>query len=268
MATAPAYLEHYGLHEAAFSKAIADTDLWVPPTKEQTVDEVVEAAREYESVSLTGECGVGKTCVLRAVRHRLATEGGFPMTYCHNVTLGRRDFYRQLSLALSLSPSATAGALFHAVSLHVQEQSGERQHPIFVIDEAHLLHQDTLDHLPILLNYAWDSQPLLSLVLLGLPELADRLALRRNRSLFSRIARRLHIAPLTPDDTGAYIRMRMRRAGCDREVFTSDALVMMHEASAGAMRDLDRLAHAALREGARKKRRLIERDTIQRIVTS
>ena len=42
-------------------------------------------------------------------------------------------------------------------------------------DEAHLLHPDTLDHLHILLNYEWDSRALLSLVLIGLPELFDRL---------------------------------------------------------------------------------------------
>ena len=103
-------------------------------------------------------------------------------------------------------------------------------------------------------------------MLIGLPELQDRLALRRNRSLYSRLARRLRIDPMTPDDTGAYIRLRMRRAGCDREVFTTDAIAMMHEAAVGAMRDLDRLAQAALREGARKKRRLIERDAVQRVL--
>jgi adenylylsulfate kinase-like enzyme len=50
-------------------------------------------------VLLTGKPGVGKTCVLRALRSRLP-EQGFRLTYCHNATLGRRDFYRQLCLAL------------------------------------------------------------------------------------------------------------------------------------------------------------------------
>ncbi|MEL6187912.1 MAG: ATP-binding protein [Myxococcota bacterium] len=53
-------------------------------------------------------------------------------------------------------------------------------------DEAHLLHQDVLEHLHILANYAWDSRPLLSLVLVGLPELWGRLTLTKNRSLWSR----------------------------------------------------------------------------------
>jgi len=265
MTDPPVYLSHFGLTQPPFTKDIPDGDLWVPPTKEEVVAQLQEAIGAHESVLLVGEPGVGKTCVLRALRNGIPPNG-YRLTYCHNVTLGRRDFYRQLCLALGLSPVATAGAVFHAVSTHVQELGQERQHPVFLLDEAHLLHQDTLDHLHILLNYSWDSQPLLSLVLIGLPELADRLALRRNRSLYSRLARRLRIDPLTPDDTGAYVRMRMRRAGCDREVFSSEAIAMLHEAATGAMRDLDRLAQAALRHGARHKRRLIERDTIQRVL--
>jgi hypothetical protein len=143
--------------------------------------------------------------------------------------------------------------LFYALSRHVADSAAERVHPVFLLDESHLLHQDTLDHLHILLNYAWDSRALLSLVLVGLPELRERLALRRNRSRYSRIHHRLEISPLTPDDTTEYLRMRLERAGCTREVFASDATVLLHEATVGAMRDLDRLAAAALRESARKK---------------
>ena len=103
-------------------------------------------------------------------------------------------------------------------------------------------------------------------MLVGLPELRDRLALRRNRSLHSRLHHRLEIAPLTPDDTAEYLRLRLRRAGCDRELFAHDATALLHEATAGAMRDLDRLAAAALRETARRKRKLVERDTIARVI--
>jgi hypothetical protein len=96
--------------------------------------------------------------------------------------LGRRDFYRQLCVALGLTPSATAAGVFYAVSTHIEELGKERVHPVFLLDEAHLLHQDVLDHLHILLNYQWDSRALLSLVLIGLPELENQLERRRNRS--------------------------------------------------------------------------------------
>jgi general secretion pathway protein A len=259
------HLAHFGLKAAPFSKEITDNDLWMPPSTKTVVDELIDALDDRASVVLTGEPGVGKTCVLRALRLRLP-QGAFRLTYYHNATLGRRDFYRHLCLALGLSPSATAAALFFAVSSHVEDLAKDKLHPIFLLDEAHLLHQDTLDHLHILLNYEWDSRALLSLVLVGLPELADRLALRRNRSLHSRVHYRLSIDPIVPSDTGDYISYRLKTVGCDREVFTSDAVAMIHEAAVGSLRDIDRVATAALRESARRKRKLVERDTVEHVI--
>jgi type II secretory pathway predicted ATPase ExeA len=199
------------------------------------------------------------------LRHRIPA-AGFRLTYCHNATLGRRDFYRQLCHAVGLTPAATAGSLFYALSRHVEDRVAERVHPVFLLDESHLLHQDTLDHLHILLNYAWDSRALLSLILVGLPELQDRLELRKNRSLYSRIHRRLSVGPLTTEDTVEYVRMRLHRVGCDREVFTSEALATLHEAAGSSLREIDRLATAAMREAARRKKRLVERDLLARVV--
>jgi type II secretory pathway predicted ATPase ExeA len=261
----PAWLAGLGLQTVPFSKELDDAALWLPPSKQLLVDELTDALDARASVLLTGEPGTGKTCVLRALRQQLPA-AGFRLTYCHNATLGRRDFYRQLCLALGLTPSATAAAVFYAVTTHVQELGRERTHPVFLLDEAHLLHQDTLDHLHILLNYEWDRRALLSLVLVGLPELRDRLTMRRNRSLYSRLHRRLHIDPLVPDDTATYVRTRLAQAGGEREVFTADALAMLHEATGGALREIDRLATAALRATARTKRKLVERDTLARVL--
>ena len=263
--SATAYLTYFGCKETPFSKEIPDGELWLPASKLAIVDSLLEALDERASVVLVGEPGVGKTCVLRALRHRIPA-AGFKLTYCHNATLGRRDFYRQLCHALGLSPAATPGSLFYAVTRHVEDRAVERIHPVFLLDEAHLLQQDTLDHLHILLNYGWDSRAILSLILVGLPELRERLALRRNRSLYSRIHHRLEISALTPEDTAEYLRMRLARVGVEREVFSSDAIVLLHEATAGAMRDLDRLCAAALRETARKKRKLVERDVVARVI--
>jgi len=60
--------------------------------------------------------------------------------------------------------------------------------------------------------------------------------------------------------------MRLERADCTREVFASDATVLLHEATVGAMRDLDRPAAAALRESARKKRKLVERVVVTQVI--
>ena len=204
---------------------------------------------------------------MRAARlPQASAQAAYRLTYCHNVTLGRRDFYRQLSSPWACrrrSPLPVSSTPSPPTSIDLGK---DRIHPVFLLDEAHLLHQDTLDHLHILLNYEWDSRALLSLVMVGLPELLDRLSMRRNRSLFSRLHRRLRIDPLSPVDTGEYIGMRLHRAGCERELFASDAIAMIHEAAMGGMRDADRLATAALREAARKKRKLVERDAVARTI--
>jgi type II secretory pathway predicted ATPase ExeA len=259
------WLSHFGLRESPFSKEISDAELWLPTSRKAVVEELVEACHDRAHVLLTGEPGVGKTCVLRAVRHRLP-EQGYRLTYCHNATLGRRDFYRQLCLALGLSPRATAAAVFYAISSHVQDLGSQRLHPVFLLDEAHLLHQEVLEHLHILANYEWDSRALLSLVLVGLPELREQLSLRKNRSFWSRIHVRLDLGEARSQDSVEYVHYRLERAGADREIFSSDALSMLHEASGGRLREIDRVATDALKLAARKKLRLLDRELITRVL--
>ena len=258
------YLDCFGLKEPPFSKEIADADLWLPSSKQAVADALIDALADRASVVLVGEPGVGKTCILRALRHRVAA-AGYRLTYSHNATLGRRDFYRQLCLALGLAPTATAGNFFYAVSSHVEELARERVHPVFLLDEAHLLHPDMLAHLHILMNYEWDAKALLSLVLVGLPELESSLGRRAHRSLLTRIHSRFLVPPATVEDTSEYVRFRLAAAGCDRALFPDDALAALHEASQGALREIDRLATAALREAARRKKKLVDTETISRV---
>ena len=129
-----------------------------------------------------------------------------------------------------------------------------------------MLHPDVLGHLHILLNYEWDSKALLSIVLVGLPELDDRLALGAHKPLLSRLHARLHLDPVSFDDSEEYLRYRLQLAGCDKELFPRDTIALLHEASGGAHRELDRLAALALREAARKKRKLVERDMVRELL--
>lgn len=257
--------DHFGFTQLPFDKAISDQNLWLPPSKKHLVDTICHAIDRRQNLVLTGEPGVGKTCVLRAVRHRLS-DAEVRLTYCHNATLSRRDFYRQLCIALDLSPSATAAALFHAVSTHVTELGRDRIHPVLILDEAQLLRPETLEHLHILLNYGWDAQPLLSLVLVGLPELEDRLRLRRNRALYTRLSHRLRIDPLSVEDCADYIAVRLEDGGCKKEIFTRDAISMICEASYGTLREIDRICQTALLYATDQGRTLIERNQISEVL--
>lgn len=257
-------LSIFDLRSAPFSKEVEDGDLWIPLSKGTLISNVEEAIAERQSILLLGEPGVGKTCVLRALRRRLP-QAGYRLTYCRNATLGRRDFYRLLCHTLGLQASATAANLFIAVEKHVQDLSRDKVHPVFLLDEAHLLQADMLAHLHILLNYEWDAKSLLSLVLVGLPELESNLSRRAHRSLLTRIHHRFLIPPASVEDTAEYVRYRLAAAGTTRDIFPDDALAALHELSQGSLREIDRLATAALRDAARRKKKLVDRDVITRV---
>ena len=251
-----------------FDKEIDDNDIWLPSSKKVLVNNAVDALNARQHLLLTGEPGAGKTVVLRAIRNALP-QTRFRLTYVHNATLGRRDFYRQLCAAIGLHTKATPGAVFAALHEYVVGLAREqKQHPVFFLDESHLLKDDLLDHLHIVQNYGWDSQPVLSLVLIGLPELRERLNRHRYRSLMSRIHRRLIIDDLKPEDTAEYLRHRMSLAGCKRDHFPPDALAVLHEKTHGLLRDIDRIASLALQVAAHRGTKTIHKDVMLEAINS
>lgn len=112
----------------------------------------------------------------------------------------------------------------------------------------------------------WDRRPLLSLVLVGLPELWGRMALRKNRSLWSRVHCRITIPAAEVGDTTEYVDHRLRRVGAKKMLLASDALTLLHEATAGQLRDIDRIATKALRLCARRKLHAVDRELLEQVL--
>jgi len=259
-----AALSFYGLRRAPFGKEVRVGDLWLDPSRKNSVSRLVQAVHRRGHALVRGDAGVGKNCVLRAMKAQLP-ETDYRVVYIANVTVGRRDFYRQLSLALGLPPRGTMAAVFEAIQQEVRlGWSDHRIHPVLIVDEAHLMPDTTLSHLHVLTNFDMDSNPLLSLVLVGLPELQDRLRLGVHRSLLTRVGTMVDIGPTTPADTAAYVCHRLERAGADRDLFASDGMNLLHELAAGVPRILDTLAEGAMVEAAGREERLIGRDAVRR----
>jgi len=144
----------------------------------------------------------------------------------------------------------------------VEEVSAQKVQATVVIDEAHLLPVDVLGHLHILLNYQRDSRPLLSLLLIGLPGLRERLKRNVLTSLAARLPMRIHLDPLSSQQVGEYLRHRMRMAGCNDEVFAEDAVLLIAEATGGVMRKIDVLASRALFLACEGKSKLVDASVV------
>ena len=248
----------YGLTRLPFSKDI--------PAAEMLDTESLQAARERLQAALegrasavvTGDSGSGKTCLLRALEEHLP-QGRYRIHYVHNATVNRRDFYRQLSIGMGLEPRATFAALFASISQHIEDLANQHKlRVILLLDEAHLLPMQVLDQLHILLNFHRDSKPWLSIILVGLPELREILKRNVLQSLTGRIAIRVHLSPLDADQVKQYVRHRMTAAGCQREVFALDGLLLISKATGGIMRRIDVLATRCLELAAPAKSNLVD----------
>jgi general secretion pathway protein A len=102
--------------------------------------------------------------------------------------------------------------------------------------------------------------------LVGLPELGQQLERRRNRSLYSRIHHRFALDDVTGEDITEYVAYRLHHAGTDKTVFAADAIALMHEHATGALRDIDHMALGAMRDAARRKRKTVDREAVERVL--
>jgi general secretion pathway protein A len=152
------------------------------------------------------------------------------------------------------------------ISRHLEETALAKVHPVIAFDEAQLLPVRVLEQLPVLLNFQRDSKPFLSLVLIGLPELRDRL--RRNvlSSLAARLPVRVQLDPLNAQDVIAYLQHRLRTAGCTKEVFGEDAVLLIAEATGGALRKIDVVAAHSLEEAAEGKSAIVDAAVLERAI--
>ena len=254
----------FGLIRQPFDKDVPSEMLWIDQGREQALERLIDTVQHRQHALVEGESGVGKTCVQRALKEQLSPVH-FRVQYVVHVTLGPRDFYRQLCYALGIEPKSTPAAMFEAIQRECIANSAEhRSHSVVVLDEAHLMPDSTLGHLHLLTNFHWDSEPLLSLVLVGLPELTERLRLGVHRSLLTRIHTKVELPPGSPETTAAYVRKRLSDAGARHEIFTADGLGVLHELSGGLLRSIDVLALASLRLAASQDSRLIDRELVRK----
>ena len=257
-------LSFYGLVRPPFSKDIHPSEMLQIPHLQEALLALKAAVEGQSSAVMTGDSGCGKTCVWRALEEELS-QGRYRVPYLSNSAVNRRDLYRQLSVALGQEPHSSFAALYNGVSQHIQELASQhRLHVIIALDEAHLLNIQVLEHLHILGNFCRDSKPWLSLILMGLPDLREMLKRNILASLIARIPIRVQIAPLDSEQAKLYVRHRMNNAGCRRDVFSDDALLLMAKATHGLMRRLDILGDQCLNIALKTKSNIVDATVVQK----
>jgi type II secretory pathway predicted ATPase ExeA len=207
---------------------------------------------------LTAEAGVGKTAAIRNLCAQLP-EPDFKVTYLCDTAVSPFDLYRTLALELGLKPSHRRAQLWWDLKRTITHLV-EEQHtlPLLVLDEAQLVSDAFLEDLCGFLNFAFDRKSLLTVWLVGLPQLSTRLRMRHHAPLASRIVARVQLEPLAREDFAALVDHGIKAAGVKDKLLSDSALELLWRKSNGVPRAASRLLRAALREAHRKNQNLVE----------
>jgi len=260
-------LEYYGLTEPPFDITPNPRFLFYSAKHREAFNHLLYGIRERKGfVQLTGEVGAGKTTLCRAMLEAL--EGQFATALILNPIMTSEELVKAVATEYGLPINGLDRLDTLAVINHFLMQQAERgQDTVLIIDEAQDLTDELLEQVRLLSNFETDNRKLLQIVLMGQPELRDRLNNPKLRQLRQRITVRYHLPPLSRYEVNHYIQHRLQVAGAKgAPYFTQPALWRVYSYSQGIPRLLNAVCDKALLAGFVSQQEKIDYRMIGRAV--
>jgi general secretion pathway protein A len=261
------YEEFYGLRERPFDLTPNPKFLVLTESHREVLLNLEYGIASRKGMTLLiGEAGSGKTTVIRAAMEKQPVK--VHCVHLHNPTLSRTEFNEMLASRFGLSDQASSSKA--AMLLELEELLTVRRNAdektVLIVDEAQSLPLELLEEIRLLANIETNDEKLMSVIIAGQPELAARLNDRALRQFKQRVALRCELKPLTAQETAAYVVGRIRAAGgVAAEVFTRQAVTMMHERAQGLPRTISVIADNALLGGYAAGQRPVSADLVSEI---
>jgi len=252
------YEAFYGLHEKPFNLTPDPRFLYLSIKHKEAFAHLFYGIRNRGGfVMVSGEIGTGKTTICRSLLKQL--DEGTEVAFIFNPKLSPEELLRTVNADFGIDSTAgTVRGLIDELNVYLLKSSAEDKNCVLVIDEAQNLSTETLEQVRLLSNLETETEKLLQIVLIGQPELADKLALTELRQLNQRITARYHLDTLDRKETLEYIAFRLSVAGGRQRVrFTRAAVKQVHRISGGTPRVINALCDRALLIGYTKEAKQI-----------
>lgn len=257
------YRQHFGLRHKPFELIPDAGALFLGESHREALSVLrygVAGNKGY--LLLTGGVGTGKTTLLHALTAHL--DCSYHLCLLSNPTIEVADFYFYLGEKLDVPFDGNKAKFLIRFGEYAANRRTQQSRILIIIDEAHALPLNILQEIRFLSNLPPEDQTVLSIFLVGQPELLDRLANERLLPLRQRIAIRFHVEPLTLQDTKDYILFRLDRAGAGgRGIFTEKALEQIHRETGGNPRLINILCDNALVSAYAADSLVVEHTTIR-----
>ncbi len=217
-------------------------------------------------VLLTGEIGAGKTTVTRCFLEQLPKH--CVVAYIFNPCLTALELLQTVCAEFHIPPlptGATVKAHVDALNAFLLDAHAKGQHALLIVDEAQALEPPLLEQLRLLTNLETSQRKLLQIILIGQPELRERVDGPGMEQLSQRVIARYHLGPLSAKDTRDYVKHRLSVAGPHVPVpFDAAALSRLHKLTGGVPRRINLLADRALLGAYGRGQRVADLATVER----
>ena len=200
-------------------------------------------------VVITGEIGSGKTTVCRTLLNKLSPNTKVSLIL--NTHISAKELISIILEDFGIEPvKGTKARLLSQLNNFLIDQLSHDNNIVLLVDEAQNLSHRVLEEIRMLSNLETEKEKLIQIILVGQPELREKLRLKSLEQFKQRINIHYHLSPLNKDETEGYIKHRLAQAslnGCD--IFTTEALENIYDYSKGVPRIINSLCDRALLNG-------------------
>lgn len=259
------YLEFLGLREKPFSVTSDPAFLYLSRRHREALSHMVYGIRERKGfIEITGEIGTGKTTLCKALLRQL--DPSTKTALLLHPHLSELQLLQTIVQDFGLDPSRNNRmSLFNQLSEFLIEQATRGHNIVLIIDEAQNMSVRLLEQIRMLSNLETDKDKLIQIILVGQPQLRDKLNLPSMRQLQQRVGVRYHVLPLDLDEVRVYVEHRLQVAGSDGTlVWADDAVQEVYECSKGIPRLINLICDRALLACYVFRIKLVDRSVIRR----
>ena len=260
------YEAYWELNEPPFDNSPNPKFFYLSPEHEEALVRLVYTVRHRKGCGmLTGEYGCGKTTLSRALIQRLEAER-YEIGLLTNPSWNAVDFLREALYQLGIEArERSKPELLHQLNDVFFRNYREGRDTVLIVDEAQLIEDDAVfEELRLLMNFQTDNRFLITLLIIGSPELRERV--RRLKHIDQRITIRYHLNTLDDTHTAAYVAHRLKMAGRAAPIFTDEAIKLIFDFTRGTPREINNLCDVALLVGYTKRVREIGDKIIAEVI--
>ncbi|WP_456432651.1 ExeA family protein [Thermosulfuriphilus sp.] len=259
------YQEFYGLRENPFGIVPDPRFLYLGEGHREALAHLVYGVSQRKGfILITGEVGSGKTTLINALLEKIPRETIVALV--SNPRLSRKEFFAHLARSFNLAriPEDKSDFIF-VFTEFLKEAFQSGKNVVLIVDEAQALPEELFEEIRLLTNLETVSQKLVNIILVGQPELLNRLEKPELYPLKQRITYHYHLTALKdPQETENYIRTRLAKAGAERlDIFSPEAIKLIYQVSQGIPRLINILCDHALLTGYVREKKTIDSAIIE-----